>query len=92
MIQLHQLYHTVVIYENYLICIFMNIKENIVNERKSLETITPGDRLTHITSLGEFLFFSVEQPNCQTKSCSKKDQYGKYKVRYFPWQPIILQP
>ena len=38
-------YHfTIFLYENYLIWIFMNIKENIVNERKSLETITPGDR------------------------------------------------
>ena len=62
------------LYENDLICIFMNIKENIVNERKSLETITQGDRLTHITTLREFFIddnFLVEQPNCQTKSCSK---------------------
>ena len=54
MIQFVKSYHTWVLYENDLICIFMNIKENIVNNRKSLETITPGDRLTHITTLREF--------------------------------------
>ena len=32
-------FHPVVLYENYLICIFMNIKENFCNERKNLRKI-----------------------------------------------------
>ena len=33
-IQFDKLFHPVVLYENYLICVFMNINENFCNERK----------------------------------------------------------
>ena len=35
-IQFDKFFHPVVLYENYLICIFMNINENFCNERKNL--------------------------------------------------------
>ena len=38
-IQFDMFFHPVVLYENYLICIFMNIKENFCNERKNLRKI-----------------------------------------------------
>ena len=33
-IQFDKLFHTVVLYEKYCICIFMNINDNLSNERK----------------------------------------------------------
>ena len=39
-IQFDKIFHPVVLYENYLICIFMNINENFYNERKNLRKIT----------------------------------------------------
>ena len=38
-IQFDMFFHPVVLYENYLICIFMNINENFCNERKNLRKI-----------------------------------------------------
>ena len=38
-IQLDKIFHPVVLYENYLICIFMNINENFCYERKNLRKI-----------------------------------------------------
>ena len=38
-IQFDKFFHPVVLYENYLICIFMNINENFRNERKNLRKI-----------------------------------------------------
>ena len=38
-IQFDKFFHTVVLYENYLICIFMNINENFCIERKNLRKI-----------------------------------------------------
>ena len=39
MIQIDKFFHPVVLYENYLICIFMNINENFCNERKKFRKI-----------------------------------------------------
>ena len=36
LIQFDKYFHPVVLYENYVICIFMNINENFSNERKNL--------------------------------------------------------
>ena len=38
-IQFDKFFHPVVLYENNLICIFMNINENFCNERKNLRKI-----------------------------------------------------
>ena len=38
-IQFYMFFHPVILYENYLICIFMNINENFCNERKILEKL-----------------------------------------------------
>ena len=38
-IQFDKFFHPVVLYENYLICIFMNINEQFCNKRKSLRKI-----------------------------------------------------
>ena len=38
-IQFDMFFHPVVLYENYLICIFMNINENFCNERRNLRKI-----------------------------------------------------
>ena len=38
-IQFDKFFHPVDLYENYLICIFMNIYENFCNERKNLRKI-----------------------------------------------------
>ena len=38
-IQSDKFFHPVVLYENYLICIFMNINENFCNEWKILEKL-----------------------------------------------------
>ena len=38
-IQFEKFFHPVVLYENYLNCIFMNINENFCNERKNLRKI-----------------------------------------------------
>ena len=38
-IKFDNIFHPVVLYENYLICIFMNINENFSNERKNLRKI-----------------------------------------------------
>ena len=38
-IQFDKFFHPVVLYENYLICIFMNINENFRTERKILEKL-----------------------------------------------------
>ena len=38
-IQFDKIFHPVVLYENYLICIFMNINENFCNETKNLRKI-----------------------------------------------------
>ena len=38
-IQFDKFFHPVVLYENYLNCIFMNINENFCNERKDLRKI-----------------------------------------------------
>ena len=38
-IQFDMFFHPAVLYENYLICIFMNINENFCNERKNLPKI-----------------------------------------------------
>ena len=35
-IQIDKFFHPVVLYESYLICIFMNINESFCNERKTL--------------------------------------------------------
>ena len=35
-IQFEKVFHPAVLYENYLICIFMNINDNFSNERKNL--------------------------------------------------------
>ena len=35
-IQFEKFFHPVVLYENYLICIFMNINENLKNKGKSI--------------------------------------------------------
>ena len=38
-IQFDNFFHPVVLYENYLICIFMNINEKFCNQRKNLRKI-----------------------------------------------------
>ena len=38
-IQFDKFHHPVALYENYLICIFMNINENFSNEKKHGKTI-----------------------------------------------------
>ena len=37
--QFDKFFHQMVLYENYLICIFMNIDENFCNERMNLRKI-----------------------------------------------------
>ena len=55
-IQLDKSFHLVVLYENYLICIFMNINENLKMKKKTigLTSIQRGNQ-TYIEHIGHFI-------------------------------------
>ena len=47
MLQFDKSIHPVVLYEYYLICIFMNVHENLKNEGKSRKIISLGEGLRY---------------------------------------------
>ena len=56
MIQFDKYLHPVALYENYLICIFININENLKMRENPLDELaSPGGNQTYIEHLGHLL-------------------------------------
>ena len=53
MIQLGKSFHPVVLYENYLVCIFMNIYDNLKDREKTLDILESQGVIRPITNTSD---------------------------------------
>ena len=79
-----------VLYENYLICIFMNINENLKNAEETIGLIgTSRGSLTYIEPLGAFLIDTISG-DLNAKICTSEIYpFLLCDIAWFRWQPIM---
>ena len=80
-----------ILYENYEICILMNINENLNNERKPFGKLKTEGSKTYFVPLRQFLTDEkLFNGTTKMQSCIVlKNSFGLHEITWFQFQPII---
>ena len=92
-IQFDKFFHQVVLYENYLLCIFMNINEILEMIEKNMGNYSEQwVNQTLIEHIGHFIMgvnLSNRTTKCKKILSSKIKVLWVFEISCFPWQPIM---